>query len=207
MQKVIILVSILALTALSGCTSINKNENTGNQTKQTDIPASNQQNTDQANSPQINEIQENNPDTAATSTEAEPAAAMNDKELAAARLKMVMDSYEASSTIKLTIKLGGTEENRFLTDINGMSLYTYKKDQPKLSNCIDDCEKKWPPLTWGGFPSLGPGLSGSAGLMLRKGGNTQVVFNNAPLYLYSGDTARGETRGDGVNGEWTLARP
>ena len=35
----------------------------------------------------------------------------------------------------------------------------------------------------------------------------QGVWNNKPLYTYAGDTAPGETKGDGVGGTWHVAKP
>ena len=33
-----------------------------------------------------------------------------------------------------------------LADAKGMTLYTFAKDQPGVSNCNDNCAKNWPPL-------------------------------------------------------------
>lgn len=33
----------------------------------------------------------------------------------------------------------------YLTDQNGMTLYTFDKDRPGESNCYDQCALSWPP--------------------------------------------------------------
>ena len=44
------------------------------------------------------------------------------------------------------IQTGDTAKGAVLTDGNGLSLYTFDKDTPAVSNCYDDCAAKWPPL-------------------------------------------------------------
>lgn len=39
--------------------------------------------------------------------------------------------------------VGGT---KIYTDANGMTLYTYDKDETGKSNCYDKCATNWPPL-------------------------------------------------------------
>jgi predicted lipoprotein with Yx(FWY)xxD motif len=38
-------------------------------------------------------------------------------------------------------------------------------------------------------------------------GTTQVAFNGHPLYYFSGDTAPGDTKGQGVMNIWFLVAP
>jgi hypothetical protein len=39
------------------------------------------------------------------------------------------------------------------------------------------------------------------------GNGMQVLYNGHPLYRYSGDTAPGDTHGDGIEGKWHVATP
>jgi predicted lipoprotein with Yx(FWY)xxD motif len=44
----------------------------------------------------------------------------------------------------------------------------------------------------------------------RSDGNLQLAYNGWPLYTYSGDSASGQTNGNGITsfgGVWTIARP
>ena len=84
-----------------------------------------------------------------------------------------------------------------------MSLYTFDKDAPAVSNCYDDSAAKWPPL----MASASSEPQGDFGIILRKDGDRQWAFRGQPLYLWVNDAAPGDTTGDGVKGVWHLARP
>lgn len=58
-----------------------------------------------------------------------------------------------------------------------------------------------------------PGVQLSTGFTVldrSDAGVTQLVYNNHPLYTYAGDSANGQTNGNGLSsfgGTWTVARP
>jgi len=85
----------------------------------------------------------------------------------------------------------------------GLSLYTWRNDIPNQSNCYDDCAHAWPPF----FAKPGAKATGEWTLVKRKDGTMQWALKGAPLYYWVGDTAQGDTTGDGVGGTWDLARP
>ncbi len=91
-----------------------------------------------------------------------------------------------------------------LTDSQGMTLYTFKKDKPGESACYDQCAQKWPPLEvkQGTQPMAASGISGKLGQTERKDGSYQVTYNDMPLYYFQGDTKPGETKGQGLGGVW-----
>jgi predicted lipoprotein with Yx(FWY)xxD motif len=94
-----------------------------------------------------------------------------------------------------------------LTGANGMTLYTFDRDTPGVSNCNDQCANTWPPLTLdAGTPTAAAGVSGTLGVISRGDGRRQVTFNNQPLYFYSPDTQPGDTKGDGVGGVWHVVK-
>jgi LPXTG-motif cell wall-anchored protein len=106
----------------------------------------------------------------------------------------------ASDTVqvKQDPKLG-----KILADGRGMTLYTFKKDQPGTSNCSDACATAWPPLTLAqGDPVAPAGLGGSLSLVTRKDGSKQVAYNGMPLYLYAKDGDSEDAYGQGVGGVW-----
>lgn len=84
-----------------------------------------------------------------------------------------------------------------------MSLYTYDLDKKGVSTCYDTCAEKWiPALLEKGTP-----LGESYSLIRRKGGTMQAAFRGQPLYLSSEDWNVGDMNGDGIDGNWHLARP
>lgn len=109
----------------------------------------------------------------------------------------------ATPTVKVTqdAKLGN-----ILTDSQGMTLYTFKKDKPGESACADACAKRWPPLTVseGMQPMAAPGISGKLGEIERKDDTYQVTYNGMPLYRYAGDSKPGDTNGQGLGGAWSV---
>ena len=84
-----------------------------------------------------------------------------------------------------------------------MALYTYNKDEPGVSKCTDGCTKTWTPALLEAGTKLGANYS----LVEREDGTMQAAFRGMPLYLYVGDSNPGDINGDGVDGEWHLARP
>ena len=92
---------------------------------------------------------------------------------------------------------------------NGLALYTNDNDTATSSTCNVGCVDNWPPLT----VSAGQQASGAAGVggtfatLTRTDGTTQVTYNGKPLYQFVGDTAPGDTSGDGLGGVWHLAQP
>lgn len=100
----------------------------------------------------------------------------------------------------------------YLSAYNGMTLYTFAKDDPKASNCTGDCIANWPPYTVPStdsinVPSLSSGVVGQIGTILRDDGRLQVTYNGAPLYFWKNDSRPGVASGQGVNGAWYVARP
>ena len=76
------------------------------------------------------------------------------------------------------VLLGGNEElGRFLTSVNGMTLYRFNADEPGLSNCYDKCAENWPPVLLEDGESLtgGAGVVGELGTAERDDGAIQVT--------------------------------
>ena len=89
-----------------------------------------------------------------------------------------------------------------LAAANGMTLYTFDNDSAGTSNCYDSCATSWPPyLAASGAAAPGAGFT----TVQRKDGTQQWAKDGAPLYFWVGDSAPGETTGDGVGGVWHTA--
>jgi predicted lipoprotein with Yx(FWY)xxD motif len=99
----------------------------------------------------------------------------------------------------------------YLTDGSGKSLYLFAADSGGKSVCNGSCAAAWPPLTSSGAPTAGSGATASMLTTIKRDdGSTQVVYNGHPLYYYIGDTAAGDTTGQGINmfgGLWWLVTP
>ena len=89
-----------------------------------------------------------------------------------------------------------------LVDAKGMTLYTFGKDQPGVSNCNDNCAKNWPPL-------MAPADAKPMGewtIVTRADGSRQWAYKGMPLYLWVKDKVRGDNTGNNV-GAWKTAVP
>jgi predicted lipoprotein with Yx(FWY)xxD motif len=95
-----------------------------------------------------------------------------------------------------------------LTDGAGRTLYFFDNDKPikPQSSCNSQCVKVWPIVPASSDNPVGPGVDAAKlGHILRSDGQTQLTYNNWPLYTFSGDTAAGQTNGQGFMGIWHVA--
>ena len=101
-----------------------------------------------------------------------------------------------------------TSFGTILTDANGMTLYFFDKDKPvkPQSACVADCAVTWPAVQASEGTSVGAGLDpAKLGQVTRPDGKVQLTYNTWPLYRYAGDTAAGQTNGQGIGGIWHVA--
>lgn len=96
----------------------------------------------------------------------------------------------------------------YLADGIGMSLYLSLNDQPGKSNCTGDCLKQWQPLQASGNITAGNGVSlDKVGVITLPDRTRQITYAGAPVYYYSGDQNPGDTKGQGLDGNWFLVTP
>jgi predicted lipoprotein with Yx(FWY)xxD motif len=94
-------------------------------------------------------------------------------------------------------------------DQNGMTLYTFDKDQKgaTVSACVDQCIKNWPPF----LAAEGAMAAGAWSLVSVTDADGTVkqmwAHDGWPLYLFVKDGKPGDVVGDGVNGVWHAAKP
>jgi predicted lipoprotein with Yx(FWY)xxD motif len=95
----------------------------------------------------------------------------------------------------------------YLTGDKGMTLYVFTKDTADTSACSGSCATNWPPLTFAsGAMIQGPtGAMGTFATITRADGTMQVTYNHMPLYYFAGDSAAGDTNGQGKLGVWWVA--
>lgn len=93
-----------------------------------------------------------------------------------------------------------------LTNDKGMTLYYFTADTPTKSACTGACASIWPALLFSGSgsPTSATSLPGNL-TVVQDANGAQVEYNGHPLYTYSGDTAPGQTNGEGLFGKWFVA--
>ena len=91
-----------------------------------------------------------------------------------------------------------------LADGTMMTLYTFAKDMPGVSNCNDNCAKNWPPLA----AAADAKPMGDWTIITRADGTKQWAYKGMPLYKWSKDAKPGDTSGEGMGqGAWKIAAP
>jgi predicted lipoprotein with Yx(FWY)xxD motif len=110
-----------------------------------------------------------------------------------------------------TVDVHTSNGTSFLTDSAGRSLYLWTPDTKTTSMCSGACATAWPPLTVDGAPTAGHGVTaGELATITRSDGSKQVTYAGHPLYFFAGDSAPGQTNGEGNNGfgaPWYLVGP
>jgi predicted lipoprotein with Yx(FWY)xxD motif len=118
-------------------------------------------------------------------------------------------SSSAASGSGLTLKTAKGSAGIWLTDPAGRTLYLYTHDKGSTSACYGECAEDWPPLTTTGSVTITGQYTvpKDVGTTTRTDGTKQVTYGGHPLYYYKGDTAPGQTKGEGVGGVWFLIGP
>ncbi|MBJ7536880.1 COG4315 family predicted lipoprotein [Marinomonas transparens] len=103
-------------------------------------------------------------------------------------------TYKANSVVSLV----DTSIGKVFATANGKTLYTFKVDEEAKSHCYDGCSAIWIPFeaqknakTWGEFT-----------VNKRDDGILQWAYKNQPLYTWSGDSKKGDTKGNGAKNVW-----
>ncbi len=101
---------------------------------------------------------------------------------------------------------------QILTDAAGNTLYSFQPDAQGPSTCTGDCATSWPAFVAKGELEVSgndedPTDAGLLGTSPRDDGDSQVTYNDWPLYYFSGDDAPGDTNGQGVGDVWYVMSP
>ena len=106
------------------------------------------------------------------------------------------------------LKVTRTGAGTVLASSRGLTLYYYSSDKPHsgTSACTGVCATAWPPLAAPVKAPAGARLPGRLGVITRPNGVKQVTLNGYPLYLYTGDKAPGQAKGNGVGGSWHVIK-
>jgi predicted lipoprotein with Yx(FWY)xxD motif len=98
--------------------------------------------------------------------------------------------------------MGNTSIGSVLTNPQGMTVYTFDKDQSGASTCYGECATHWPPVTAGNDVQA----YGHMTLVSRNDGQRQWAYDSKPIYTYHDDMMRGDVEGDNVGGVWHVVR-
>ena len=112
----------------------------------------------------------------------------------------------SAAIIKTTSATVNGKSVTILTNAQGMTLYYFKPDTATKSACTGSCASNWPPLvfTGSGSPASATALPGTLSVVTDTHGQ-QLEYNGHLLYRFSGDTAPGQTHGEGIKGVWFVA--
>jgi predicted lipoprotein with Yx(FWY)xxD motif len=123
----------------------------------------------------------------------------------------VASASSSSASAGTKVAVASSKLGRILVDGRGRTLYLFAKDRNGKSVCSGSCAVYWPPLIASGKPKAGAGAKQSLlGTTRRADGRMQVTYRHHPLYRYAGDSAKGQTNGQGLNasgGLWWVLSP
>jgi predicted lipoprotein with Yx(FWY)xxD motif len=104
-----------------------------------------------------------------------------------------------------------TSLGTILVDGTGRTVYDFANDKTSASTCTGACAANWPPVPAPtSLPASLPGVTGKLGTTIRPGGARQLTVAGHPVYTFAGDSAPGQTNGQGKvldGGLWTVVSP
>ena len=108
-----------------------------------------------------------------------------------------------------TVVVADSALGQILTAADGMTVYLFTPDAQSTPTCIDACAEAWPPLTVDDASQVTAGDGVDASLLgtIEHPTGIQVTYNSWPLYLFTGDTAPGDTNGQGQGDAWYVLDP
>jgi predicted lipoprotein with Yx(FWY)xxD motif len=120
------------------------------------------------------------------------------------------DANSASTTAgparPATVSTADTDLGRVLVDANGFTLYGLVSDTGGEPTCVGGCAEAWPPATVDGDVVAAAGLDPSLfSVVDHPEAGPQLAVLGQPLYRFAGDTAPGDTSGQGVADVWFAA--
>ena len=123
-----------------------------------------------------------------------------------ALLAIAAGSAQAAPQAKNTLVAAKSRYGTVLFDGKGRVLYGFTHDKRgKPSTCYGACARAWPVYFKASALRAGKGVKQKLiGTVKRKDGRLQVTYNGWPLYRFTGDSAAGDTNGQGQGGVWSV---
>lgn len=118
------------------------------------------------------------------------------------------DSSTDSDPPEFNIQTTSTQQHgEVLADAEGNVLYFFTPDVKGESNCEGECIESWPEFYVEEADPAEELDAANFGTISRPDGGNQTTYKGWPLYYFAGDEQPGDIAGDGVNGEWYVAKP
>ncbi|MBI4884189.1 MAG: hypothetical protein HY826_09060 [Actinobacteria bacterium] len=112
------------------------------------------------------------------------------------------DTSVADSAGGFDVALADSDLGQILVDGAGNTLYLFTSDSAGTVTCTGGCAGAWPGLAADDELTVGDGLDDSMFSTVAGDSGPQLAFNGHPLYHFSGDSAAGDTNGQGSGGVW-----
>jgi len=110
-----------------------------------------------------------------------------------------------------TVSARPTSLGTILVNSQARTVYEFANDTTSTSTCVGACAANWPPVPApASLPASLPGVTGTLGVTMRSGGTRQLTVAGHPVYTFAGDSAPGQTNGEGKvldGGLWTAVSP
>jgi predicted lipoprotein with Yx(FWY)xxD motif len=120
-------------------------------------------------------------------------------------------SSASASTTGTVITAKSGSAGAFLTNASGRTVYLWAKDGMNMSACSGACAAAWPPVpATGQLTAAGGAKASDLGTITRSDGTKQVTYDGHALYYFAGDSAAGQTNGQGSDSfgaPWWLVAP
>jgi predicted lipoprotein with Yx(FWY)xxD motif len=110
-----------------------------------------------------------------------------------------------------TVSAQPTSLGMIIVNGQGRTVYDFAADKTSESTCTGPCAATWPPVPApASLPASLPGVTGKLGTTTGAGGARQLTIAGHPVYTFAGDSAPGQTNGQGqvaFGGLWTVVSP
>jgi len=124
----------------------------------------------------------------------------------AAPNRAALQAIGPAAANSFTVSLAKGSQGIFLIDTAGESLYVFAGDHGTTSGCTGGCAQVWSAYTVTGPVTTGPVIDAAEVSTADGQAPHQLTYYGHLLYLYSKDTAPGQTNGVGVP-NWNLLGP
>ncbi|MFB6611870.1 hypothetical protein ACFCVO_16195 [Agromyces sp. NPDC056379] len=119
------------------------------------------------------------------------------------------ESPDMGESPEALLTTADSDLGEIVVDGEGMTVYMFDNDTQgaDASSCEGECATNWPAVTTESDAPEVEGVTGEIGTITGVDGSTQVTLNGWPLYYFAGDSASGDTNGQGVNNVWWVLTP
>ena len=116
---------------------------------------------------------------------------------------------KAPAATTMDAKTASISLGTVIVDGSGHTAYFFDKDTKgtTTSACSGGCAATWPAITSASATPKVTGITGTVATIPSTGGKFQITVNGMPIYDFSGDSAAGDSNGQGVAGIWWAAGP